>query len=695
MDGRPKSAEEAERLNREGVSFCKSGDLAKGVSWFRQSIRLAPEVPKYHLNLGNVLNQLKRWDEAETVLARALALAPDEAGVHSALATALAGLGRSTELVHRYQNVMVAQPNDTKLVQNACTALLQIGQFQSAEKLARDLVAAKPGDVDAKLLLATCLERTGQLAEAAATLFAILRQAPQHETAALRFGGVEANQGHHERAAGIFENVLRIAPGNLEATAQLGSMRLNLGQVSEAISLYRRVLDENPRCAEALRCLAMAYIRCGRLEKALESLRVSLAADPTQMLVRSNIAYLMSLMPSATRAEIFDAHREWDHHHGAFPRPAYANARDPEKRLKIGYVSSDFRQHSISYFIEPLLQGYDRRAFEVFCYASGSQFDAVTERIRAVSDHWREIGPRDDKDVMQMVLGDGIDILVDLASHTGAVRLGVFALGPAPVQITWLGYPETSGLQAMDYKITDSIASPEGDGDRFFSETLLRLPSGHHCYRPLADSPPVAPSPHLRNGYITFGSFADLSKVNPEVVAAWAAVLRATPGTRLLMKCLQFADEAVSDGYRAMFAALGIGPDRLMFLKRSATTAEHLARYSEMDIALDTFPYNGTTTICEALWMGVPVITLLGASPASRMGASLMHQVGMPELVAGSVEEFVSIASSLCDDTQRLDALRSSMRARLNSSSLRDEAGFADAMETVYRTTWRRWCGSG
>ncbi len=689
MDGQPENAQEAERLNREAVAFCNAGDLSKAVSWFRQCIRLSPAVLQYHLNLGNTLNRLRQFREAESVLAAALALAPDDVEVHAALATAFAGLGRLAELIQRYQ---ADRTGDIGLLRAVCAALLQGGHFEAAEGLARDLAAARPGDVDAGLLLAACLEKSGKPAEAADVLFAILKQNPQHEAAALRFGAVEAAQGHYERAAGIYETVLRLAPGNLEATAQLGAMRLNMGQASEAIALYRRVLEKDPQCAEALRWLGLAHLRCCSLEEALESFRASLAADPAQTLIRSNLAYLMTLMPSAAREEIFEAHREWDRHHGAFPRPAHANARDPEKRLKIGYVSPDFREHSVSYFFEPLLQRHDRKAFEIFCYASGLLSDSVTGRLRAGSDHWREIATRDDADVMQMVRDDGIDILVDLASHTGDIRLGLFARGAAPVQITWLGYPETSGVAAMDYKISDAIVWPEGGDDRFASETILRLPGGHHCFRPRADCPPVAPPPHLRNGHVTFGSFADLPKINPEVVAAWAAVLRATPGSRLLLKSLQFADTAVSGRYRALFAAQGIVPERLTLLERSATTAEHLALYAQMDVALDTFPYSGTTTICEALWMGVPVITLLGDRPASRVGASLMHQLGMPELVAGSVEEFAVLAASLGGDRQRLDGLRAGLRDRFQKSSLRDEAGFAAAMETAYRTAWRRWC---
>jgi protein O-GlcNAc transferase len=685
---------QAEDANRQGVMLCKAGATAKGVDCFRQAILLAPDTYEYHLNLGNALNEIGKWAEAKDVLGRASDLAPTQADIHKALATAFAGLGQSEELIQRYQNALSERPNDRALARNFCVVLMQLRELPRATEIARELAAGAPNDIEAKLLLATCLENSGQFGEAAKLVLSVLEQVPRHVPAGLQLGLIQSREGRYEAAATTFETVLRITPNHLEATQLLGLMQLYMGKVSSAISLFNRVLGKEPNSLQTLQYAAWAYSNRGSPEAAMESYRAGLKIAPGQANVRSNYLYTLTLAPSVTRTDLFEAHREWGRLHGTFPKRAHANANDPERRLKVGYISADFREHSVAYFIEPLLQAHSRKAVEIFCYADGVQFDETSRRLKRACDIWRDIGLYDDKQVTDLIQDDAIDILVDLAGHTATNRLGVFARGPAPVQISWLGYPETSGVPAIGYKITANIVSPPGDGDAFSSETLLRIPNGFHCYRPPANSPQVPSPPHLRNKHITFGCFADLPKINPGVIMMWAAVLRAAPGTRLLLKCRQFADESVRDKYLAMFGAAGVSPVRLTLLDRSPTTLDHLSTYSEIDIALDTFPYNGTTTICEALWMGVPVVTMIGERPASRVGASLMHQVKLTEMIARDQNEFVTIATGLARDTAKLDQLRYTMRERLVSSSLRNEAGFAGAMELAYRTAWRQWCAN-
>jgi predicted O-linked N-acetylglucosamine transferase (SPINDLY family) len=682
----------AEKANRQGVSHCLAGRFHEGVAAFREAVRLSPDSFQYHLNLGNALNEAGLWKEAEAALLKARALAPDEADIHRALVKAAIGLGQADALARHYKRAAEVKPGDAMAQRNAGIVLLQLGLVADAVAVAQGAADAAPADVESKLLLAECFSAAGRPAEAERVLMELLKLQPRHIQAGLKLGVIRSALGHYEAAAGTLESVLRLSPDNAEAMQGLAFARLTMGQVTDAILLLRRLIRLQPRRAAAHQALGWALTARGSLEDAADSYRAAMALAPDDRQLSSNLAYTLSLIPSSTRSQIWDAHRQWGRRFGGAAAARHRNGKEPERRLKIGYVSPDFREHSIAYFLEPLLKAHDRSAFEIFCYADGVQFDATTERLKSLAGHWRFIGNHGDDAVMAGIASDGIDILVDLAGHTANNRLGLFAKKPAPVQFTWLGYPETTGLSAIDGKITDDFVSPPGEAEGYASEALVRLAQGFHCYQPPPACPEVAPAPCLEAGHVTFGSFADLPKVNPETVHAWAAAMRAVSGSRMLVKCRQFADESVRDKYLAMFRAAGIAPERLTFMGRSATTAEHLGLYRLMDICLDTFPYSGTTTICEALWMGVPVVTMIGDRPASRVGGSVLRQAGLGAFVADSADSFAAIASSLAGDKGKLAELRAGMRRRLDHSSLRDAEGFARAMEAAYRAGWRTWC---
>ena len=358
----------------------------------------------------------------------------------------------------------------------------------------------------------------------------------------------------------------------------------------------------------------------------------------------------------------------------------------------MGYVSPDFRRHSVAYFIEPLIARHDRDAFEVYCYSNVLTPDSMTRHLMGLSDSACHIVAMSDGEAADRVRADGIDILVDLAGHTAGGRLGLFALKPAPVQVSYLGYPNTTGLAAIDWRITDIHADPPGNGDEFHSERLARLPRTFLCFQPPADAPAIQPPPSIESGRITFGSFNTLPKVTPEVVGAWAQLLHRVPGSRLLLKASGLTDAAGRGRLLGEFAQHGIDEDRLTLLGKVGDFNAHLARYHEMDIGLDPFPYNGTTTTCEAVWMGVPVVSLAGDRHAGRVGASVLANLGLEELIATSIDEYLAIAADLAADTARLGMLRETMRARVVASPLRDETGFSREVEHAYRQMWLRWC---
>lgn len=425
--------------------------------------------------------------------------------------------------------------------------------------------------------------------------------------------------------------------------------------------------------------LDMALHEMGRPDEATAAFRQALALKPDLAAAHSNLILAMNYDDGVTQDEILTESRRWGAAHGApgVDRPA-ADGR--QRRLRIGYVSPDFRRHSVGHFIAPIIANHDRWSFEVYCYAEVATPDDQTARFQSLAQGWRSTVGLSDGAVAEQIRHDGIDILVDLAGHTAGNRLGVFAEQPAPVQLTWIGYPNTTGMAAMGYRFTDAVADPPGAADNEHTETLLRLEHGFLCFAPPDGGPDIAPAPSLKTGHVTFGSFNHLPKVNPGVVAVWAAILRRTPGSRLIIKSRTLADRSTRERYGALFAAEGVEPDRVELLSWIASSSGHLEAYGRVDIALDPFPYNGTTTTCEALWMGVPVVTLRGSRHAGRVGASLLTRLGLDELIADTVDGYIDIAATLDPERQR-----HGLRQRMADSTLCDAETMTRDVEAAYR----------
>ena len=391
--------------------------------------------------------------------------------------------------------------------------------------------------------------------------------------------------------------------------------------------------------------------------------------------------------------QLFAGHSRWpailDH-----KRSQYRNARDPERKLRVGYVSSDFRYHSCACFMLPLFDSHNRETFEVIAHSTATTADDITQKFKDSADHWRDCFSLGDDELIQRILTDEIDLLVDCSGHTKGNRLRIFQYKPAPIQMTWLGYPSTTGLKAIDYRLSDVVTDPVGEADQLHSETVLRLDAGFHTYRPLAQTPGPSPVPSTRSGRIHFGAFQNLSKVSDKTIELWALVLGAVPNGRLIMKARGLDERAVAERTRKRLTGLGISQDQFEFVPWNAIYGQHFRDFERVDIVLDTTPYNGTTTTCEALWMGAPVVTLSGDRSASRVGASLLNQIGHQEWIAHSDAEFVQIAASLASDTGQLAKLRKSLRTELCHSSLGDSDLFARSLESAYREVWRQWCAT-
>src|SRR5215475_9946062 len=522
------------------------------------------------------------------------------------------------------------------------------------------------------------------------------RRAAASLEAHFNLGNALMGQGKLDEAIAAYRRAIGIKPDYAAAYTTLGIALAEQGRLDEAIAAYRRAIGIKPDLAEAYSNLGAALSWQGKLDEAIAAFRRAIGIKPGLSKAFSSLLLALHYDDKSTNEDLFAAHREWDERYGQrVPRfTAYTNDRDPARRLRIGYFSPDFRQHANTYFVEPLLRGHDRQKVEVFCYAEVMRPDLVTTRLQGLADHWVVTVGLSDQRLAERIRTDGIDILVDIPGHVANDRLLVFARKPAPVQVTWLGYPNTTGLKAIDYRLVDAVTDPAGEADAWASETLVRLKGGFLCYNGLRDGPEPISAPCLRTGTVTFGSFNNPAKLSTATFDAWAKLLSRLPQARLLLKGIPFADAATRALFLDRLGERGVPAERVELMAWHPGPAEHLALYHRVDIALDPFPYNGTTTTCDALWMGVPVITLRGYRHAGRVGASLLTQVGLTDLIADSIEEYVEIAVALAGDPRRLDELHRILRPRMAASPLGDEGAFASKMEAAFRTMWEHWCAA-
>ena len=518
----------------------------------------------------------------------------------------------------------------------------------------------------------------------------IIAQEPSRTDIMLALGMLFKQTRQVHKAKALFEKILQQEPHPLVYN-ELAYICRCTGQLSEAIQYQTKAVEADPNNAELIANLARISIGTGKVQEGIGLFRKALEIEPSNAAMHSNFLFNLHFLPHFDPQMIFEEHKRWGRIHApvSLARKSHKNDRDPDRRLRIGYISPDFCTHSVAYFFEPLLDGHDPEAVEVFGYGNVRMPGAVTERLKQKFDHYRNIRGLDDKTVVDMIQRDKIDILVELAGHTTDNSLLVMAHKPAPIQVTYLGYVNTTGLEVMDYILTDSIASPP-ESEKFLTEKLALLPDGSRCYRPVDYTPPVTSLPAKRNGYITFGVLCNNRKINSNIMELWAEILKTNKESRLLLSFSTGNDPDMRNYYFSEFERLGIDDQRVAICG-GTHHAEHLKYYSEADIILDTFPLNGATTTCEALWMGVPVITLVGELHFSRVGLSILTRIGLEFFAASTPKEYIAKAAALADNRQALENLRGSMRERMNSSILRDSKKFASGTEAVYRKMWHRW----
>jgi len=521
----------------------------------------------------------------------------------------------------------------------------------------------------------------------------IIAQDPLRTDIMLALGMLFKQTRQVHKAKDLFEKILQQEPHPLVYN-ELAYICRCMGHMSEAIQYQTKAVEADPNNAELLANLARMLIGTGEAEKGINLFQQAVEIEPANAAMHSNFLFNLHFLPHFDPQMIFEEHERWGRIHApaSLGQVSHSNAPDPDRRLRIGYISPDFCTHSVAYFFEPFLDGHDPEAVEVFGYGNVRMPGPVTERLKQKFDHYRNIRGLDDKTVVEMIQRDKIDILVELAGHTTDNSLLVMAHKPAPIQVTYLGSPDTTGVEAIDYRFTDAKANPP-ESQQFNTEELVFLPDGFLCYKPSDSAPPVTALPASRNDFITFGSFNSPSEIHPHIIKLWARILRENRGSHIVLKFGVSTGRRMNRHYFSQFEQWGISSSRVAICGWKPMD-EHLGLYGQADIALDTYPCNGFTTTCEALWMGVPVISQVGQCHASRIGLSILNTVGLDFLAAFTPDEYVAKAIALAANPKALAQLRSSMRPLMKNSALCDAEKFARKAEAAYRKMWHRWIKS-
>lgn len=639
-----------------------------------------------HALLARILSQTGDLEGAETHAQAALDHRPDDAVTMAYLGSILMATRRTDDAVAAFLRAVELRPGDAILLNEYGNALAAAGRTEDAAEALRKAVKLRADLPEIHNNLGNVLRACGQLDEAAGCYKQALKLRPLYPEALNNLGVVMQEQGNVDTAMDAFRQAIALRPENALVHTHLGTAYAAKGALTEAVASHREAIRLDPDLAAAHNNLGIALKDQGFLAEARDAYARALSLDPEDAAVHSNLLMCLSYDPDVEGEALLKEHRGWAAKHERPGSAVFDRELDPGRVLRVGFVSPDLWTHSVAYFIEPVLEHYDRRRFHVTCYADVERPDVTTARLKEHPDRWHDTAALSDEDLHGLIRSDGIDILFDLAGHTADNRLEVFGRRAAPVQVSWIGYPATTGLAQMDYRITDSWADPAGATDAWHSEKLLRLPEGFLCYAPPRDAP--MPARERGDRPLTFGSFNNLSKVTDGVIELWSTLLQECPDARLLLKSRQLADERARRRIVTAFQLNGIDEERLDLRPRIAERQHHLALYDEVDVALDTFPYNGTTTTCEALWMGVPVVTLAGSLHAGRVGASLLRQLDLTDWIAHSPDDYVSLVLSVA----AMPPERRILREWVAASGLTDGEGFARRFEEALRSVWRTYC---
>lgn len=692
-----KNAMTANKIARNDPCPCGRGKKYKNCCLPSESRQSASPLPASvdisdALQLATQHHHAGRLSEADAVCQRILQMSPNHPDALHLLGMIAYQIGMHDVAETFFSNALDSAPNFADGHNNLGVVLMAQGKMEEASASYQKTISLMPTHANAHYNLGNVLEEQGRLEEAVASYQAAISLKPDYAEAHNNLGSTLEQQGKLVEAIASFRRVLLIKPDSANAYRQLGRLLLDKGFVDDAVEFGRRAVSISPDSAGAHVNLGNALQAQGKLDDAIASFRQALKLKPELAMVYSNLLYTMQYLSTVTPMAVFREHQHYaERYETQFKAhwQLHKNIPDEDRRLKIGYVSGDFRNHAVAFFIEPILDNHDKLKVEVYCYYNNTQRDSYTDRIAAYADHWVNCARMSDEQLVERIRVDGIDILVDLSGHTAHNRLLVFARKPAPVQATWIGYPST-GLTAMDYRITDAYMDPPGLTECYHSEELIRLPDTLAAYRPLPDCPPVNPLPALTSGELIFACLNNLIKINIAVTKLWARILTALPHSRLMIG--NVADSGTRQRLVEMFGKAGIGAERLILQPRMPI-ADYLALHQQIDLALDPFPYNGGTSTLHSLWMGVPVITLVGEHTVSRAGVAYLSRVGLSEFITHSEEEYLQRAIQRAQDLPGLNQIRQTLRERMSGAN--SEPGtITRHLEAAYRNIWRKWCAA-
>ena len=671
------------------------------VSALSRAADLSPANAEIHSNLGNALRAQGRLEEAVGSYRRAIALRPQQAAGHHNLGIALMELGRLTEAEASYRQALACDPGFVPSMFNLGLALKAQGRFDDAEATWRQVVMLLPEHADAHLSLGVLLAERHRLSDAEISLRCALALNPHDPRACFNLSLVLRQIGRLRESEALLRQVVERHPGHADAWCNLGVVLKDLRRLNEAQACFERALQtsEHGVFPEAVNNLGHLHEVQGRVQAAQDCFRQALAWQPDFLEARDNLLFNLNYQGKASAEVMLQEARAYGDLVAASARPfqQWLGSFEPDRPLRVGLVSGDIRRHPVGHFAESALVALARRAagrLSLHVYATHAVQDDLSERVQRHCQAWIDVTASTDAELAQRIHADGIDVLIDLSGHTAFNRLPVFAWRAAPVQVSWLGYFATTGVAEMDWFLGDPWTLPESL-DAQFTERIWRLPETRLCFTPPDADVPVSPLPHSLGQPFTFGCFNNLTKMGDEVVALWARVLQAVPGSRLLLKAAQFDEPSVCDDVKARFAVHGVVDDRLLLSGRSSRE-DYLKAYHQVDIGLDPFPFTGGTTTVESLWMGVPVLTLAGERLLARQGVGMMMNAGLPEWVVDSADAYVERAAARAGDAPALAALRGRLREQVLASPLFDAPRFAGHLEQALRGMWQARCrGAG
>lgn len=678
--------------NNLGIAFKRQGRLDEAIVCYRRALTLKPELAEAHNNLGIALKDQGRLEEAIAAFQQALALKPEYAAASNNLGVALKDQERMEEAIAAFQRALTLKPDFVEAHNNLGNALLAEERREEAMVHYQSALAFKPDLAEAHNNLGIALKDLGRLAEALVHFQQAFTLKPDYSAAYNNLGITFKDLGRFDEAIAAFQHALLLKPDFAKAYNNLGNAFRDQGRLNEAVAAFQQALTLNPDFAEAHLNLGNTSKDQGRLDEAIIHFQRALDLKPGYPSAYSNLVYTLEFHPGYDSKAIAKEHQGWNLRFAEPLKKAalpHSNERDPERKLRVGYVSPDFRGHPVGRFLLPLIEHHNRQNFELFAYAQVTHPDAITGRFRALIGNWRDTVGVSDAQLADQIRRDGIDVLIDLTMHMEDNRLLVFARKPAPVQATWLAYCSSTALEAIDYRLSDPYLDPPGGNDSFYSEETIRLRETYWCYQPTGREPEVNPLPALKKGFVTFACLNNFAKLNEPILAIWRRILQAVPQSRLLIHTAQ-------GDHRQQFLQgmerSGIEAQRIQFAGK-LPMKEYFGLYHGIDLALDPAPYGGGTTTCDALWMGAPVVSLAGKRAVGRSGLSILSNIGLPELVGATTEEYVQIAVDLAGNLERLAELRATLRQRMQASPLMNAPQFARDMEEAYRMMWNNWCG--